>query len=97
MTKTAKIKLTNLMEIFLFPRFDQSQVTVKCFATGDPKPTITWEPICTGWLPSKRLETIDHSLTIRNLQPDDQGKYACVATSSLFRERAEFDLLVKTG
>ena len=96
MMKTAKMKLTNLMEIFPF-RFDQSQVTVKCFATGDPKPAITWEPICTGRLASKRLETTDHSLTIRNLQPDDQGKYACVATSSLFRERAEFDFLVKTG
>ncbi|KAL9972077.1 hypothetical protein ACROYT_G018317 [Oculina patagonica] len=78
-------------------KFAGTSVTVNCTASGDPKPTITWEPICTGQLPTERLETTDHSLTIRDLQPHDQGKYACVATSSLFRERAEFSLVVKTA
>jgi len=73
------------------------QVTVNCTATGDPEPIITWEPICTGKLPSKRLDTTEHSLTIRDLQPGDQGKYACVATSALFRAQSEFNLRVKTG
>ncbi|KAL9972082.1 hypothetical protein ACROYT_G018323 [Oculina patagonica] len=78
-------------------KFAGTSMTVNCTASGDPKPTITWEPICTGQLPTERLETTDHSLTIRDLQPHDQGKYACVATSSLFRERAEFSLVVKTA
>ena len=77
--------------------FSCTKVTVNCSATGDPDPVITWEPICTGNLPSERLNITEHGVTIRALQPDDQGKYACVATSALFRARAEFNLLVKTG
>ena len=92
-----KFTFTPALMTILILRFDQSQMTVNCTATGDPKPRITWEPICTGQLPIERLETTDHSLTIRDLQPHDQGKYACVATSSLFLERAEFSLVVKTG
>ncbi|XP_068703941.1 ficolin-2-like [Montipora foliosa] len=81
----------------LIEKFEGTSVTVNCSAAGDPKPVITWEPICAERLPRKRSDTTERSLTIRNVTPDDQGKYACVASSSLFRSRTEFDLRVKTA
>ncbi|RVE55616.1 hypothetical protein OJAV_G00234500 [Oryzias javanicus] len=59
--------------------------TLRCIATGDPAPTVTW------WSPSHRLirpvqEKFhlmpDGSLLVQDIQSSDEGNYTCKASSS---------------
>ncbi|XP_057676121.1 roundabout homolog 2-like isoform X2 [Corythoichthys intestinalis] len=69
--------------------FNQTQplgsVTVlRCQASGDPQPTITWRKNGVGPLGKEsRFSLLEHgSLQIENAKLSDSGLYTCVATSS---------------
>ena len=59
-------------------------VTIRCQATGDPQPQITWVKE-SGELPVGRSEVgVDGTLKMWNLKEEDSGKYTCVASSNEF-------------
>lgn len=59
-----------------------AQMTLKCTATGNPAPVISWRKE-NGVLPSGRHEIKqDGSLVIKNLVKLDSGVYVCTATSA---------------
>lgn len=55
-------------------------VTIECVAIGLPQPNISWEKYG-GKLPSKRTETIQGNLIIRNVTEEDTGTYLCKVDS----------------
>ena len=59
-------------------------VTVRCQATGDPQPKVTWTKE-SGELPVRRSEVgVDGTLKIWNPVEEDSGIYTCVASSKVF-------------
>ncbi|XP_068698457.1 uncharacterized protein [Montipora foliosa] len=56
-------------------------LTVKCSATGDPQPVITWKRHGSP-LPAGRSQQINGALVIRNVKKEDAGNYIYVATSA---------------
>ena len=59
-------------------------VTVRCQATGDPQPKVTWTKE-SGELPVRRSEAgVDGTLKIWNPVEEDSGIYTCVASSKEF-------------
>ena len=58
--------------------------TVRCQATGDPQPKVTWTKE-SGELPVRRSEAgVDGTLKIWNPVEEDSGIYTCVASSKEF-------------
>ena len=58
-----------------------SHLTLKCSATGDPHPTITWKRQG-AQLPFGRSHVSKEALIINGLKMEDAGNYICVATSA---------------
>ena len=59
-------------------------VPIRCQATGNPLPKITWVKE-SGKLPDGRSEVgVDGTLKIWKLKKEDSGKYTCVASSNEF-------------
>ena len=58
-----------------------SDLTLKCSATGDPQPTITWKKQGAE-LPFGRSHVSKEGLIINGLKMEDAGNYICVATSA---------------
>ena len=58
-----------------------SNLTLKCSATGDPQPTITWKRQG-AQLPFGRSHVSKEALIINGLKMEDAGNYICVATSA---------------
>ena len=57
-------------------------ITVRCQAIGDPKPTVTWAREH-GELPVGRSKVnADGTLEIWNLKEEDSGRYTCMAASA---------------
>ena len=57
-------------------------VTVRCQATGDPQPKVTWMKE-SGVLPVGRSKvSLDGTLKIWNIKEEDSGIYICVASSN---------------
>ena len=73
-------------------------VTVRCQATGDPQPKVTWTKE-TGELPVGRSEVgVDGTLKIWNPVEEDSGIYTCVASSEeFFKAFSAMKLTVKKG
>ena len=73
-------------------------VTVRCQATGDPQPKVTWTKKG-GELPVRRSEAgVDGTLTIWNAVEADSGIYTCVASSKeFFKAFSAMKLTVKKG
>ena len=79
-------------------------VTVRCQATGDPQPKVTWIKE-SGVLPVGRSKvSLDGTLKIWNIKEEDSGIYICVASSNevhkafsalrlTIRGRSRFELL----
>ena len=73
-------------------------VTVRCQATGDPQPKVTWTKE-SGELPVGRSEAgVDGTLKIWNPVEEDSGIYTCVASSKeFFKAFSVMRLTVKRG
>jgi len=57
-------------------------ITVRCQATGDPQPKVTWVKE-NGELPVGRSKaSVDGTLKIWNPKVEDSGRYTCVASSN---------------
>uniref|UniRef100_A0A4W3J257 Contactin 1 n=1 Tax=Callorhinchus milii TaxID=7868 RepID=A0A4W3J257_CALMI len=76
-------------------RFTDTQVlmgqnlTLECFALGNPIPEITWKKI-DGSLPSSaELSTFSSVLKLINIQPEDEGIYECEARNSKGKDKIE--------
>ena len=55
--------------------------TLKCSATGDPRPVISWKRQGAA-LPVGRSDETEEALILRDLRREDAGVYICVATSA---------------
>lgn len=73
-------------------------VTVRCQATGDPQPKVTWMKE-NGDLPVGRSTvSVDGTLKIWNPKVEDSGRYTCTATSnSIFTKAVSTKLTVKNA
>ena len=73
-------------------------VTVRCQATGDPQPKVTWTKE-SGQLPVKRSEAgVDGTLKIWNPVEEDSGIYTCVASlKEFFKAFSVMNLTVTDG
>ena len=58
-----------------------STLTLKCSATGDPQPVISWKRQG-AQLPVGRSHVSKEVLFINNVKLEDAGNYTCVATSA---------------
>ena len=59
-------------------------ITVRCEAAGDPKPTVLWRKI-NGTMPGRRSNAgANGTLKIWNPKLEDSGTYTCTASSNLF-------------
>ena len=56
-------------------------LTLKCSATGDPQPVISWKRQG-ATLPVGRSHRTNEALIIRHVREEDAGIYVCVATSA---------------
>ena len=57
------------------------RLTLKCSATGDPQPVISWK-MQGAALPVGRSDSTNGTLVIRDLKKEDAGNYIFVATSA---------------
>ena len=73
-------------------------ITVRCQATGDPQPKVTWTKE-SGELPVRRSEAgVDGTLKIWNSVGEDSGIYICVASSKdFFKAFSAMRLTVEKG
>ena len=73
-------------------------VTVRCQATGDPQPKVTWTKE-SGELPVRRSEAgVDGTLKIWNPVEEDSGIYTCVASlKEFFKAFSVMNLTVTDG
>jgi len=55
--------------------------TLKCSATGDPRPVIIWKRQGAA-LPVGRSDRKEEALILKDLRKEDAGVYICVATSA---------------
>ena len=85
-------ELQTLLVVVSLPRFTlkppsktvatlDSDLTLKCSATGDPQPAITWKRQG-AQLSFGRSHVSNQALTINGLKLEDAGNYICVATSA---------------
>ena len=58
-----------------------SNLTLKCSATGDPQPVISWK-IQGAQLPVGRSHVSKEALVISSVKLEDAGNYTCLATSA---------------
>ena len=73
-------------------------ITVRCEATGDPQPKVTWMKEI-GELPAGRSKvSVDGTLKIWNPEKEDSGIYICEASSNEgLKTSASMKLIVKRG
>ncbi|XP_072124061.1 contactin-1-like [Mobula birostris] len=76
-------------------KFSDTQVlmgenlTLECFALGNPIPWIQWRKVG-GSLPSSaELLNFNTVLRLSNIQPEDEGSYECEATNSKGKDRVD--------
>ncbi|XP_069084956.1 contactin-1 [Pleurodeles waltl] len=54
-------------------------VTLECFALGNPVPVIRWQKVDEPMPPTAEISMSNAVLTIFNIQPEDEGTYECQA------------------
>uniref|UniRef100_H3A356 Contactin 1 n=1 Tax=Latimeria chalumnae TaxID=7897 RepID=H3A356_LATCH len=61
-------------------------VTLECFALGNPVPEISWQKVSEQLPSSAEVSTSGAILNIFNIQPEDEGTYECKAENSKGRD-----------
>lgn len=72
---------------------EESNVTMVCASSGQPRPNVTWSNTVGDW-PRGRSEANEGNLTIYNLQIKDRGTYICKAENMLGLSTALAQLMV---
>ena len=70
------------------------ETTIKCAASGQPQPTVSWKRRLSGTQIEEQLNSggkftvrADNSLIISDTRYEDRGIYTCVATNNLVERR----------
>ncbi|TST60404.1 Matrix-remodeling-associated protein 5 [Bagarius yarrelli] len=81
----------------------ETNVLLRCQATGDPKPVISWTKVSTGATiqastkHGQRFEVLPNgSFVIKNVQLQDRGQYLCSAQNKFGSDRMVVALTVQT-
>lgn len=74
-------------------------VTIKCFYSGYPTPTVSWVRQGATSLPSGRnvIGNYNTDLTIRKVEPSDEGKYICKASNDKGSESVTIEVDVEAA
>ncbi|CAD5113892.1 unnamed protein product [Dimorphilus gyrociliatus] len=70
---------------------EKENVLLKCGASGNPKPNITWVRVNGSPLPDGRLRARNNTLLINSIDRNDRGVYRCLADNNV-RPPAQFDI-----
>jgi len=108
-----QINATVSINVVVAPRFsvapvgpietvEQGVAVIHCQAIGDPKPTIQWDKdlqyLTENNTDRQRFSFLENgTLVIRNIQAEDEGKYACTIGNSAGLKREEVRLLVRAN
>lgn len=68
---------------------------LKCNASGRPWPTVEWTRLGGALLPIGKEKHIGAVLAIKNIQPQDRGRYRCHVWNSIGEIRRDIDVDVK--
>lgn len=84
------------LSVYVSPRgtltvVENSPVTFRCFALGQPAPIVIWEKEGTG----VSFDSSSGALTIAKARVKDSGKYICRAFNTHEMKEATVELLVK--
>ncbi|KAF7707078.1 hypothetical protein HF521_018296 [Silurus meridionalis] len=81
----------------------EKNVLLRCQASGDPKPVISWTKVSTGATiqastkHGQRFEVLPNgSFVIKNVQLQDRGQYLCTAQNKFGSDRMVVTLIVQT-
>ncbi|XP_060782846.1 matrix-remodeling-associated protein 5 [Neoarius graeffei] len=81
----------------------ETNVLLRCQASGDPKPLISWTKVSTGATiqastkHGQRFEVLPNgSFVIKNVQLQDRGQYLCTAQNNFGSDRMVVSLIVQT-
>lgn len=71
----------------------------ECYASGAPKPVISWFKDDTRLLSGGNIISAESGqlLVIRQTTKNDEGSYTCVATNSQGKDSHTVELTIKTG
>ncbi|XP_040003502.1 matrix-remodeling-associated protein 5-like [Xiphias gladius] len=86
--------------------FNGETATIRCQATGDPAPTVTWfspahrvipRSLGSGYYSERVLVVLDGTLEVRQAQKVDRGNYTCRASNSAGERSMVVGLEVETS
>lgn len=105
------INATVTVNVVVAPRFsvapegpietgEMGVAVIHCQAIGDPKPTIKWDKdlkyLSVNNTDKMRFRFLENgTLEIRDVQPDDEGRYGCTIGNSAGLKREEVRFVVK--
>ena len=102
------INTTVYIDVIVMPHFtslpdnitftkEGTTVELSCRADGQPTPTIQWDKdsVMNGFTSDRFVVHPNGTLSIRNVQPEDEGHYGCTAGNAGGFKRAEFRLVVQ--
>ena len=74
---------------------NESQTAIfKCVEDGNPTPQVTWSKLNSS-LPIRRHVTTSSALVVKDVRPEDDGVYRCIAENLLGRINATAKLIVQ--
>lgn len=74
---------------------NESQTAIfKCVADGNPTPQVMWSKLNSS-LPIGRHVTTSSALVVKDVRPEDDGVYRCIAENLLGRINATAKLIVQ--
>ncbi|KAL2077827.1 hypothetical protein ACEWY4_027331 [Coilia grayii] len=76
-----------------------SSVRLKCLASGNPPPAISWWKDHTRLVPPRQGKRPQWTLTLKNLQPQDSAKYTCHVSNAAGHINATYkvDVIERTN
>merc|ERR1712106_902243 len=93
----ATLRIQELPRIRLDPSgsiklVEGSPLVIKCLATGDPQPVVSWKRMGRAFT---ELNTVSPTLEIGRLTKQDEGTYSCVATNDAGQTEERLQVIVE--